>query len=223
MRTPLVCLPIKPILDDVIDGNITRTKSFEDVETLLLRFVTLAALPKAKSPARHHRRLAANTAIAGDYLIDLGSINKVVVNTIADFGPERSVCARGRRLPEELHGFFALISGPLKLHTVTMLRFKMDLGHLFPRQPTLAPVVDDELIVKPKLDAAVRIGLEKVVAADRSFNSSLPSDADVAGRRQVGMNSRVRVFLSIRRSNVDLLIDPRGNLTIEVRSGIIGA
>src|SRR5882762_3200266 len=103
-----------------------------------------------------------------------------------------------------------------------MLGFKMDFGHVFPRQPALTPVVDHEVVVKPKLDAAVRIGLEQVVAADGRFNFSLPPNADVACRWQVRMNSRVRMFLSIRRGNVDPRIGPRSDLPVEVRSGIIG-
>src|SRR6266498_1191330 len=81
-------------------------------------------------------------------------------------------------------------------------------------------MVYDQLIVKPKFDAAVRIGLEQVVAAGRRFNFSLPPDADVACSWQVGMNSRVRMFFSIRRSNIDPRIRPRRDQTIEVRSGI---
>src|SRR6266545_3474586 len=82
VRTPLVFLPVKPVLHNVIKRNAAGAEAFQNVQTLLLRFVPLAALPHAKGPERHHGGLTSNPPITGNNLIDLGSVDKIIIDVV---------------------------------------------------------------------------------------------------------------------------------------------
>ena len=78
-------------------------------------------------------------------------------------------------------------------------------------------MVDDELIVDPELDAAVREGLEGVVAGDVWLDLARPAHA---GRAfwQAGVNELVGPFLFARQRDVDAPVHPLANQVLEIRA-----
>ena len=75
-----------------------------DAENLLLRLVAVLALPESVSPFAKHRRLPGQFAIAGDNLVEIGAIEKVVVDGVGYFGTEYREFAKRllKRLREAL-------------------------------------------------------------------------------------------------------------------------
>ena len=176
LRAPGVLLPVEPVLHDGVERDAALAEPVDDVEALFRGFVALPALPQPHRPARDHRRRPGDAPVAGDDAVQLGAVDEVVVDAVAHLRPERG---RGwgcrRRFPEQLHSLHVLVLAPLEPELGAMPRLEPNARHLLPRQPPLAPVVDDQLVVDPHLDAAVGEGLELVVArrlADRPRPSS---------------------------------------------------
>ena len=109
-----------------------------------VRLVALPALPEAERPARHHRRLAGHRAVAGDDLVQLRAVDEVVVDAVADLRPERGGRRGGGVFHKELHRLHALVLGPLELDAMALAGLETRPGDVVPRQPALAPVVDDQ-------------------------------------------------------------------------------
>src|SRR6185503_13024175 len=122
--------------------------------------------------------------VAGNHLIDVRAVAEVVINTITYLGPERSVVAGRGSFPEKLNRLFSLVPGPFKLQPVTAFCVQPKLRNVFPLEPALSPVVDDELTVNPKFYVTVRIGLKEIITTHLGLNRTLPTHTDIAGCRQ---------------------------------------
>ena len=62
-----------------------------DRENLLLRLVAVLALPKSVSPFSEHGSLPGEFAITGDNLVQVGTIEKVIVDDLGYFGTDVQV------------------------------------------------------------------------------------------------------------------------------------
>ncbi len=98
---PAIFAPILPVLHDEIGGNAATAKLGGRVEQLLLARVTLAALPEAERPFRPERSPAGGGAVAGDDVVELGTVKDRVIDRLAEIGAERRVV--GNRPAKELH------------------------------------------------------------------------------------------------------------------------
>ena len=177
VRAPLGLRPVEPVLHDVVERDPPRAEAVHHVEALLLRLVALAALPEAEGPARHHRRLAGEPPVAGDDAVEARAVDEVVVDAVADLGPERRRSLLRRRLPQQPHRLHPLVLRPLDLQARGAPLLERHAGDVLPGQPALAPVVDDQPAVDPHPDAAVRVELEEVVAGLGRLDRALPAHA----------------------------------------------
>ncbi len=192
---PLAFRPIAPILDDVIERNVAGAEAVDDFEAGVGGFVALAGLPEAEDPDGHHGCRAGELAIAGDDIVDARAVDEIVVDAVAHFGPEGSwgVGISGRGFPLKVN-VRALLAGPIDFDGARATGFEVNAGEVFPGEPTLAPVVHDEVAVDPDFDVAVGEGLELVIAGGWGKDGSLPADGPLCGReaakRRIGLCGR---------------------------------
>ena len=191
VRPPLVLPPVLPVLDDGVQGDPPPPEFGEGVEALLRRLVALAALPQAEGPARHDRSPPRELAIARDHGIEVGAVDEVVVDAVADLGPERGVGAPRRRLPLEAQRGLVVLATPLETQRVSFRPAEPHAYRVPPGQPGLAPGIDEEPAVDPQPDAVAGEGQEVVVPRRLAFELPLPDDAGRTGP-QGGVNLGVR-------------------------------
>src|SRR5579862_1295647 len=77
--------PPEPVLNDVVHRNFELAIFVGDAQNLVLRLVTIFALPESIGPLPEHRRGAGQLTIPGDDLVEFGAVEKVVVNFIRYF------------------------------------------------------------------------------------------------------------------------------------------
>ena len=78
-------IPPEPILHDVVDGDVQVAILASNAEDFILRLVTILALPEAVSPLAEHGSLPGEVAIAGDDLVEVRTVEEVVVDDVGDF------------------------------------------------------------------------------------------------------------------------------------------
>ena len=81
-------VPPKPILHDVVNGDVQFAVFVRHAKQLFLRAVSVFALPKAVRPLAEKRRRAGQFAISRYDAVELGSVKKVVVHLIGYFRAE---------------------------------------------------------------------------------------------------------------------------------------
>src|SRR6185503_9470077 len=89
VRAPAILLPVEPVLDDVVERDAAGAEAVDGIQALLRGLVALPALPEPQRPARDHRRRPGDTPVAGDDLVQIRAVDEVVVDAVADLGPER--------------------------------------------------------------------------------------------------------------------------------------
>ena len=167
VTAPRVFGPVEPVLDDVIERDLQVAVLLDDVDDLTFRVVTLARLPEAVRPFRHHHGLAGERAIAGDDLVHVLAGHVPIVDRLRDIAgePHRMAIGRGERIVVEQRDI-ACVRLPLDPH-----RDALALGHRqvevrVPGIPVLAPAVEHFLAVRKHLEIARAVELELVHAAD---------------------------------------------------------
>ena len=191
VRSPFRSPPVKPVLHDIIDGDAALPIAGEHVEALSLRLITLAALPEAERPPRHHRRLSGEAAVASNDSIEVWPVDEVVIDAAGHLGPERRGRVGRGRFPQEPHRSLRLIGGPFESQRIAPPRLEAQAGQVIPGKPALAPVVDHEPAVDPELDIAGGKRPENMVTAHDGLHRALPAHAHAPGRRERRINSRV--------------------------------
>ena len=88
MASPLVLLPVMPVLDDVVNRNLPLAELRKRAHELVLRGIALAALPEAEGPLRIQRGLAGEGAVAADDLVIVVARHEVEVQLGLEFRPE---------------------------------------------------------------------------------------------------------------------------------------
>src|SRR5262249_44339590 len=138
---------------------------------------------------------AGKAAISGDHPVEIRPVDEVVVNAITDFGPQGGVRIGGGRFPSQLDRLdAALVFAVFQANAITGAGGQMDPGNVFPREPALAPVVDNQAIVNPELYVAGRKGLELIITGLVRPDLSFPARAPIAVERQSGVNPGIRLF-----------------------------
>jgi hypothetical protein len=122
VRAPLVGPPVLPVHHDRVERDAALPELGERVGHFLRSPVALAALPEAERETRHERRLARQLAVAGHDVAELGAVDHVVVDPVADLGPERGVGRARRRFPLEPQRPLALVAMPFETQLVALLR-----------------------------------------------------------------------------------------------------
>ncbi len=182
VRAPLVGLPVLPVHHHRVERDPALPELGERVERLLRRAVALAALPQPEREARDERRAPGQPPVAGDHVVEVGAVDEPVVDPVADLGPERRGVRPGRRLPLQPQRALALVAPPLEPDLVALAAFGDEPERVPPRQPALAPGVDDELVVEPQPHAVVGERHEVVGAGGVEPDRAVPGHARVALR-----------------------------------------
>ena len=81
-------LPPEPILHDVVHGYVEVAVFARNTQKFLLRPITVFALPKAISPFSKKRWRAGELTVCCNNLVELGTIEEVVVDQIRDIGTQ---------------------------------------------------------------------------------------------------------------------------------------
>ena len=81
-------VPPEPVLDDVVERNVKRAVFPGDVEQLGLRVVAVLALPVTVGPLSEHGRFPGEFAIGRDNVVEIGAVEKVIVDSVRDVGCE---------------------------------------------------------------------------------------------------------------------------------------
>src|SRR5262252_251764 len=89
-----LAIPPEPVLDDIVDGNMQLTIFRGHTENFILRLVAILALPETVRPLAEHRDLSGQLAIAGDDLVDFGTVEKVVVDDVGDLRTDIEVIGK---------------------------------------------------------------------------------------------------------------------------------
>ena len=88
MATPLIVLPVLPVLDDIVHRNVAAAHFGQSSHQVLLGGITLPALPEAQHPFGHHGRLAGELAVILDNTVVIVSGHKVIVGHRLELAPE---------------------------------------------------------------------------------------------------------------------------------------
>ena len=88
VTSPLVLLPVHPVLDDVVHRNAPAAHLGEGADEFILRGIALAALPEAQGPLRVQGGLAREGAVAADHFVIGFSRHEVEVHLRLELGPE---------------------------------------------------------------------------------------------------------------------------------------
>ena len=80
-----LAVPPEPVLHDVVDGDVQIAILLGDSQDFVLRFVAVLALPESVGPFAEHGSLSGQLAVSGDDLVELGSVEKVVVDNVGHF------------------------------------------------------------------------------------------------------------------------------------------
>ena len=83
-----LAIPPEPVLHDIVGGDMQFTIFLGDAQNLLLRFVAVLALPEAIGPLAEHWRRSGEFAVGGDDLIEIGAVEKIVVDDVSNFGAD---------------------------------------------------------------------------------------------------------------------------------------
>lgn len=104
VRSPGSVGPVAPVLNDIIKWNFSPAESGDDIEALVLGFVSLAGLPEAENPLRHHWATGEVT-ISGDHIVDFWAVDKIVIDSLPYFRPEgnRRLSLGAGRFPLKLN------------------------------------------------------------------------------------------------------------------------
>ena len=87
MAAPLVVVPVLPVLYDIVNGDAALTEFPQCGNEFELVGITLAALPVAHGPFGHDLGLARQGAVAADDLIDIVSLDEIVVYAVLHLAP----------------------------------------------------------------------------------------------------------------------------------------
>ena len=112
VSAPAVVAPVLPVLHDEIHRNAVGAELARGGQHLRLAGIPFAALPETIRRLGKQRRVTGGLTIAGNNFIRGRTVEKVVVNRIADFGTERRRVAQrtGKDFcpflppPEQIHG-----------------------------------------------------------------------------------------------------------------------
>ena len=178
MAAPLVLGPVEPILHDRVDRDILAAVLLEHVDELRLRLVALARLPEPVGPARHHRRLAGEAAVARDERVHVGAGDDVIVDRLAGIGREadRMAVFRWQRIGV-LERDVTLVGLPLDAQLDRLALDKIQLEVVVPGVPVLPPAAEHFLVVGEDLCVARRVEAELVRAAGLRVEAAGPDDA----------------------------------------------
>jgi len=88
VRAPGLLGPVKPVEDDVVEGDVPLAVLFDHPQQLIAGFVAFAALPIAHGPLGHDLRFPGEGAVAADHLIHVIPPDKVVIDLVAHLRPE---------------------------------------------------------------------------------------------------------------------------------------
>src|SRR5271170_7536770 len=81
-------IPPEPVLDNVVDWDVQIAILFGHTENFFLRLVAVLALPETVGPAAKHGRLSGQIAVAGDNFVEIGAVEKVIIDYVGDLGTD---------------------------------------------------------------------------------------------------------------------------------------
>ena len=85
----IVAAPILPVLYDTVERHIILTMPVDNLQQLVLRLVSLPALPETVCPQREHVNLSRELAHKRVYTVGRPSIHEIIVGRITNLGRER--------------------------------------------------------------------------------------------------------------------------------------
>ncbi len=88
VRAPGLLGPVKPVKDDVVEGDVPLAVLFDHPQQFIAGFVAFAALPVTHGPFGHDLRFPGEDAIATDHLVHAIPPDEVVIDLVAHFRPE---------------------------------------------------------------------------------------------------------------------------------------
>ena len=88
MAAPLVLFPILPVLDDVVDGNLSPAELRKGPDEIFLGRIPLPALPEPQGPFRHDLGLPGEFPVSPDDLVIAASGDEIEVRFRFEFRPE---------------------------------------------------------------------------------------------------------------------------------------
>ena len=176
VASPLVILPVLPVLDDVVHGNIPAPELGQRAHKIFLSAVTLAALPESKRPFRHHLSLSGEGSVAGDHLVHIVSGDIIIVQFRTHLRPERETALLGLG-PWLSHSQSDVrdipIRPPADFDRSLLALLKADSEFVGVRIPCRSPTLGDNLfaVYRDALEASV-IKNEMIVSVLRSLDEA---------------------------------------------------
>src|SRR5882724_10902956 len=79
LASPVVLPPVVPVQDDIIQRDLSSPEFLYRVEYLILGLIPFPALPEAQGPPGDDGRLAGQGAVAGDGLVHIPAIDKIII------------------------------------------------------------------------------------------------------------------------------------------------
>ena len=149
VASPLILGPVVPVLDNVVDRNMALAEFCQRAFNLILRLITLTALPEAQHPLGIETGLSCQRAIAGNNLIEILACDEIIVHILGHLTPYRELAAllstTGLGNTQATISL-ATIRTPLyaELHFPTLLEFTAELIGI--RIPSRAPTLGHNLL-----------------------------------------------------------------------------
>ena len=132
MTSPLIFLPVVPVLHDIINRNLTVAELLQGLLHLSLRLIAFPALPETQHPFRIYRRLTCQGAVARDNIIEVITSNKVVVHVAGHLAPDAQLSAfllraRGRHTESAIALSAIRLPFNAKLRLLSFLQHRTEL------------------------------------------------------------------------------------------------
>jgi len=171
MASPLVLFPVKPVEDDIVEGDPAFAELLDHRQNLLLRGVALPALPQSQTPFGHEGRPAGEDAVAADHLIEVLAMDEIIVDLIAHLRPEgegigRCFPVRGQIFQPDVPAHMDPLNADLM--ATALLHGQPRQGR--PGQPVLPVVIGHQLAVQPHSGIAGGVESELELPALRGLD-----------------------------------------------------
>ncbi len=146
VATPRIFLPVEPVDDDVVDGDVATAKFGESREHLFLGVVLFAALPVAHHPFGHDGGFAGESAVTLDDIVHVVAIYKVIVDLRLHFAPPAHLhllLVAAWRVGAQTAVGYGAVGLPLDLDGHTLSGLEIDAEFVGIGVPGSAPALGD--------------------------------------------------------------------------------